>query len=314
MLVQSLSAYRSDNKDTMDDNLRRQIEEFFGSLEQTALSLYQCTTGGMNWIDIYRIVSKVGAFETTAFIFFIGFFGFAVVTILSGIFIEKALCAAQPDRESMALEQRRLDESETAQLKDLLSTIDKEKRGKLRLEEFTCALDDMHVQAYLRSLGLAVNDANMFFHLLVNQSGTDELPIDDFAQRMCRMKGNATSMDLQSLMFEVSLIRKMVLELAKATASAKKAHREKFKASVSAGDFAPGKDGLAHLASKDTVVGLFEAVEQLERVEREATVHHLDKAPQFDQVHSMGGSGWIDESLPLANTKSKASKRSAGSC
>jgi hypothetical protein len=156
----------------------------------------------------------VGAFEAMAFIFFIGFYGFAVVTILSGIFIEKALAAAQPDRESMALEQRRVDESDTMQLKTLLRTIDCDRNGRLTYEEFTAALEDLHVQAYLRSLGLAVNDAAMFFNLLVQQSGTNELQIEDIAQRMCRMKGNATAMDLQSLMFETSIIRKLVVELA----------------------------------------------------------------------------------------------------
>jgi hypothetical protein len=220
MLVQSMTAQRADN-DNLNPRVESGIVKYFGSLERTALTLYMCTTGGISWIEVYEIVEAVGALEILAFMFFIGFFGFAVVTILSGIFIEKALIAAQPDRESMALELRRTDEQETHQLKDLLASMDNDKNGRLTFDEFSSALEDMHVQAYLRSLGLAVNDAAMFFDLLAHQSGSGDLPIAELSQRMCRMKGTATSMDLQSLMFEVSVIRKLIVEVVTEMARAK---------------------------------------------------------------------------------------------
>jgi len=209
MMVQSMTGYVQEHDD-LDATTRHQVDYWFGSVQQATLGLFMSATGGISWIEMYDVVKLGGWLVSTAYIFFIGFFGFAVITILSGIFIEKALVAAQPDRESMALEQRRREEEEALELKDLILSMDRDQSGTLTLEEFMAASQDLYVKAYLRSLGLDIQDATMFFTLLTKMSGSDELKIEDFVQRLARMKGQASAMDLQTLMFEVSMIRKKI--------------------------------------------------------------------------------------------------------
>lgn len=212
MMVQTMTFWRQENP-TLDPETQADVDKFFGSVQSAGLGLFLSTTGGINWIDMYSVVNMGGTIVSVAFLFFIGFFGFAVITILSGIFIEKALAASQPDRDTQALEQRRNEEYEAEEMKGLIMQMDEDESGTLTMEEFLAATEDIYVRSYLRSLGLEIHDGVMFFKLLCSLSGTDDLPIDDFCSRLGRMKGNATSMDLQSLMFEVSILRKQVLSL-----------------------------------------------------------------------------------------------------
>jgi len=45
-----------------------------------------------------------------------------------------------------------------------------------------------------------------FFHMLANISNSDEVDIDTFVEGCMRMKGSATSIDMQSLVYETKLI------------------------------------------------------------------------------------------------------------
>merc|ERR1719316_525018 len=102
---------------------------------------------------MYTTLSIVGRMEAAAFIFFVGFFGFVVLTILSGIFIEKALVAAQPDHETMLLEQRRNENQDAKELKDLITQMELSNADTMTLEEFERSATDTGVQAFFNQSG-----------------------------------------------------------------------------------------------------------------------------------------------------------------
>lgn len=135
------------------------------------------------------------------------FFNFAVLNILTGIFMEKALHNTKPDRDSQALEQRRLEGEEAKELTRIFSELSGES-GLMTRDDFTYHMKDLDVRANLINLGLEVRDADMFFEILTAISGKDTVQISDFVYYCSRMKGGATSIDLQSLAFEVKLIHK----------------------------------------------------------------------------------------------------------
>lgn len=213
LMVQTMTLWRQDQEGdgaSLDPEVVSAVKRYFGSVQAASLGLVMSTTGGINWIDMYTVIELGGGIPSAAFLFFIGFFGFAVITILSGIFIEKSLAASLPDRESQALEQRRAEEMECQEMKDMFMQMDEDGSGTLTIDEFMAACEDIYVKSYLRVLGLEIHDGVMFFKLLCSLSGATELPIEDFVQRLGRMKGSASAMDLQSLMFEVSILRKQM--------------------------------------------------------------------------------------------------------
>jgi len=169
LMVQTMTLWRQDQEGdgaSLDPEVVSAVKRYFGSVQAASLGLVMSTTGGINWIDMYTVIELGGGIPSAAFLFFIGFFGFAVITILSGIFIEKSLAASLPDRESQALEQRRAEEMECQEMKDMFMQMDEDGSGTLTIDEFMAACEDIYVKSYLRVLGLEIHDGVMFFKLL----------------------------------------------------------------------------------------------------------------------------------------------------
>jgi len=116
---------------------------------------------------------------------------------------------AQPDLETQALAEMREYVDKGDELHSLLSSADTDRNGKLSVEEFRQKLSQPKVLAQLAAFGLNVKDAQMFFELLLAESSEqDGLPLDHFVDGCLRMRGSATSIDLQLLHFRVAVMAK----------------------------------------------------------------------------------------------------------
>merc|ERR1719498_2202453 len=111
-----MTGFLQEESSTVNSEDRQVIDMYFGSVQNAVLYLFMSTTGGIDWHEMYEAAELGGTIVIIAYIFFIGFFGFAVMTILSGIFIEKALEAAAPGRENSALESRWRNEEQAEDL------------------------------------------------------------------------------------------------------------------------------------------------------------------------------------------------------
>jgi len=56
--------------------------------------------------------------------------------------------------------------------------------------------------------GLNILDVHTFFDTLCRNSGTDSLDIDSFVDAAFQMKGAASSMDVQTIMFQMQDVQK----------------------------------------------------------------------------------------------------------
>merc|ERR1712194_204565 len=110
------------------------------------------------------------------------------------------------------LEQRRDSETTTQELKALFRKLDVDGDAALSLDEFVNRFNDVKIRSYVTSLGLSIQDAEMFFRLLTDISGENEITVEDFVEHCAHMKGFATAIDLHQLTFEVKLLRRGLLE------------------------------------------------------------------------------------------------------
>jgi len=179
----------------------------YGSVGRTMATLYQSTTGGMDWGRPYDLLSYCGTFGALSFLFFIAFFNFAVFNVLTGIFVENAMKWAKTDHDSMLAEQREKDSKDAKGLKQLLQ-LHGQKADTITWNEFESFTKNEPVLLYLASIGIEVHNTKAFFKLLLNSSGEDNLEIDAFVTGCMRMKGFATSIDLMALSYEISLIHR----------------------------------------------------------------------------------------------------------
>jgi len=82
--------------------------------------------------------------------------------------------------------------------------------GTIQWDEFETYTSRDEEADYLAAIGLDVNDAKLFFDMVTNLTGQNNVEIDGFVEGALKMKGTATSIDMQSLSVEVKLIHRML--------------------------------------------------------------------------------------------------------
>merc|ERR1719188_838139 len=108
----------------------------------------------------------------------------------------------------MALQQRKKEAAEAEELTRLCEYMDTDNSGTISSEEFEHILSNRKLRTKLALLGLDIKDAQMFFEMLCALEGTTEVDIDAFVGGCMRLKGVATSVDLQSLLYQVKVLQK----------------------------------------------------------------------------------------------------------
>lgn len=192
------------------------LMKYFGSVEECIMTLIQATTGGNDWSVFYDALSPSGTSNCALFIFFIGFFQIALLNVLTGIFVENAMKLAQPDPYTVALEQRKMELLEAAELRHVCRDLENPHSGKISPEDFEKGFHSGKLRAHLRVLGLDIKDTQKFFSVLSATSGENEIDIETFVNGCMKLKGQATAIDLQSLWCET---REALMEIQKLAAT-----------------------------------------------------------------------------------------------
>lgn len=215
LFVQTMVAYAIDHEDDTDLQAFNDVTKYFPSVATGMLTLYQCASGGLDWQEVYDVVCLSGFVSSFLFLFFLLFFNFSVLNILTGIFLEQALHNSQPDRDALMLHQRRKDEAEVIELTRLFHKMDRNESGTLTYSEFMEYGTDSEMTARLSTLGLDIKDTQQFFEVIAEISGSHILLIDDFVKHCTKMKGTATGIDLQVLSYQVRLLQRCVEKLSR---------------------------------------------------------------------------------------------------
>jgi len=182
--------------------------EAFGSVQRAIFTLFQATTGGNDWAAFYKMVEVTGWLYACLFVFYIAFFIFAAMNIVTSIFMDKAMRLAQPDVETLLFEKQKEDFENAQRLKELCQEIDTNGDNSIDFHEFKLLMSNAKVRSYFELKGLGIKDASSFFRMLSEVSPTDKVEIDSFISGCMKMKGFALSVDLLSLGFETKLMKK----------------------------------------------------------------------------------------------------------
>ncbi|CAJ1339824.1 unnamed protein product, partial [Effrenium voratum] len=126
--------------------------------------------------------------------------GFAVLKVITGIFIQQTMRVANEDDELLVLQKKRLVESHSKGVGALFHELDTDGSGALDREEFKRALQDPRFRLWLAALDLQSSDAENLFTLL--DDGDGSISYQEFIGGARRLKGTAQSIDLVTLMRE----------------------------------------------------------------------------------------------------------------
>lgn len=180
-------------------SIEEDIMEHWGSVETSMRTLLMAITGGNDWKELAAPLWQVGAHYYILFLFYIAFIVFAVLNVLTGIFVDQAMQMAALDRDNVIHEALEREDSFARNMKELFSSVDKDGSGQISWSEFKKHVNDKNVQSYFAAMELDVSDAKQLFTLLDN-NGNKTLEIGEFIDGCTRLKGGAKSMDLITLM------------------------------------------------------------------------------------------------------------------
>lgn len=203
IFVQGFVGFLTLESDNIDQDIKETSLMYFGSVLLAIVHLYMAVTNGNDWIVYYEVVERCGSFYRLVFLFYTFFSVFALFNILTGIFVEKAVLATQPDRDEIILEQCRKSRREADEFRVLCRHLDEDNSGTISFEEFVQSMQDDRMVAYMASVGLEVHDVELFFKIVTN-AANEEITIDQFVEGCFSMRGQATGLDMQKSLFETS--------------------------------------------------------------------------------------------------------------
>lgn len=201
----SLMEYMEDP--LVDEEKRRQVFKYFGTFTRSMLSMFEVTLG--NWIPITRaLLEGVSEWYMGFFIIYKVSVSFAVVKVITGVFMHETFKVAQNDDDLMVVSQTRQQEKHRNKMMALMAECDDSGDGTLDKDEFIAIMTEMPVKTWLSAMELRVEDPVALFELLDNDPlAPGIITGDELASGVSRLKGPARALDMALITKEVGLMR-----------------------------------------------------------------------------------------------------------
>lgn len=188
-----------------DNNLSEEMElasrRYFGTLEDTMLSLFMSIAGGVSWEEVVRPLKAISTAWVFVFLFYIAFTYFAVLNVVTGVFCQSAIDSAQNDQSMVLQSILATKQANIDKIRHLFEKIDVEETGVITYKMIESCVTSNEVQLMCESIGIDVWDAWSFFKLLdVDAGGAVE--IGEFLEGCLRLRGEARAMDVVKILHD----------------------------------------------------------------------------------------------------------------
>lgn len=184
----------SDEEDT--------IRSYFGNVVEGMLVFIKGAAGGAPWGTFLDVVELSGRFNSLIFLFLIIYLRFSFLGIITSIFVEKAKSMAYSDESVMARD-RMAHTTRVQRLRKIFDKIDANRSGRISVEELEGVRHDHVVMEQLGHEGVTDNDMGLFLETLASLEEAGDLKLATFVDACVKVRGNASSMDIQALKMQL---------------------------------------------------------------------------------------------------------------
>eukprot|EP00930_Biecheleria_cincta_P035838 TRINITY_DN2462_c0_g1_i3.p1 TRINITY_DN2462_c0_g1~~TRINITY_DN2462_c0_g1_i3.p1 ORF type:complete len:632 (-),score=107.71 TRINITY_DN2462_c0_g1_i3:290-2185(-) len=182
------------------ENAKR-VHDEFGSLYQMMVALFCAITGGNDWYQYAATLRllQYGEFYFVVFTIYISFSVVGMLNVVTGLFVDSAVCTRTQDE---IVQDFNDDYVRTAsEVRQIFGEADKDATASISFQELAKHLRKPWVKAYFAGLNIDPSEAQIIFTLM-DTDGSEVLTLEEFVEGVMKMKGNAKSIDLLSLMFD----------------------------------------------------------------------------------------------------------------
>jgi len=170
------------------------LEQWWGSLPRSILTLYQSILGGVDWEDVVSPLEKnIHPALPIYFSLYIAFVLLCMMNIITGTFVQSALKGAEAERG------RDFWQATRAMFDD---EDDEEIVAVVTLDQFNELLDDDDFQVQLDLIDISDAEARLLFKLL-DPEEADAVPFDKLIANMLRLHKESKFLDIMKLMYLV---------------------------------------------------------------------------------------------------------------
>lgn len=194
-----LRSFILDDSASLDD--RQWIWNRYGTAYRATYTLYEVTFAG-NWPTNARpVMEKVSHLFVIFFLVYITIIVFAMIRLISAIFLKDTLDAAQNDAENLVLQRLRKKAEYLQKLEDVFAAIDDSGDGMITEEKLAKVFSNPTAVAYFQTLDIDVSESAALFHILDNGDG--EVTHEEFIDGIMRCKGPARAMDQVAMLADL---------------------------------------------------------------------------------------------------------------
>jgi hypothetical protein len=188
------------------------VKIYFGSLFDTMYTLYKAIAGGLDWGEVSDLLRGPGWVYEAIIICYTLFTTFAVVNIVTGVFVDGAIELAKRDRTLLIHKHAKDRFAHEGHLIGLLQAIDTNGDDKISAEDFSSALQRTDVKEFLSAMHVEIPHVGAFFDML-DQNSDGEVDILEFVTGMQKLRGEAKSVDIHMMMHQNMKTLQMVTGL-----------------------------------------------------------------------------------------------------
>jgi voltage-gated sodium channel len=199
------------------------VNLYWGNLGSSMFTLFKCISNGVSWDLVVEPLGEISVSLLIIFNMFIVFAYFSVLNVVTGVFCQSAIDAAQHDKDMLIQNHVMHRERYTikaqnlfAKIKETTSLKSSSNKEFLTLTEFEEALQNWEVQAFFDALEVDATDAWALFKLLDTEC-THRVSIGEFIDGCMRVKGSAKSVDMIRLIQDQQTLRLQLMHFKDST-------------------------------------------------------------------------------------------------
>ena len=189
-----------------EDTTRQEVNRLYGSFLKALYTMFEITHSG-SWPAVVRpVVEKVDGWYAVLFLSYITLVVFAVIRIVTALFLKETLASAANDADMVMEDNRRAAVEANMKLQELFHAADDDGDGHLSPDEFVEALSLPSVRGFLQSMDVSIRDTGPLFEIL--DDGDGRITIAEFCKGLMQLKGQARALDIIILQHELAKVHK----------------------------------------------------------------------------------------------------------